>query len=87
MPDLPSVPLFNTSTGQGFGDLPSRPAGKYTVPVFWDKKAGTVVNNESSEILRFLNSEFNGFAKNPGLDLYPGPLRKEIDSINTWVYR
>ena len=41
-------------------------AGKYTVPVFWDKKTGTIVNNESSEILRFLNSEFQDLAKNPG---------------------
>ena len=42
-------------------------AGKYTVPVFWDKKTGTIVNNESSEILRFLNSEFQDLAKNPGI--------------------
>ena len=62
-------------------------AGKYTVPVFWDKKTGTIVNNESSEILRFLNSEFNDLAKNPDLDLYPEALRKDIDEVNTWVYR
>lgn len=62
-------------------------AGKYTVPVFWDKKKGTIVNNESSEILRFLNSEFNQLARNPGLDLYPEHLRKQIDEINEWVYR
>ena len=62
-------------------------AGKYSVPVFWDKKAGTIVNNESAEILRFLNSEFNDIAKNPDLDLYPEALRKDIDSVNTWVYR
>lgn len=61
-------------------------AGKYSVPVFWDKKKGTIVNNESSEILRFLNSEFNEFAKNPKLDLYPEDLKKQIDDINTWVY-
>ena len=57
------------------------------MPVFWDKKTGSIVNNESSEILRFLNSEFNDFAQNPKLDLYPEALRKEIDSINSWVYR
>ena len=78
---------FVESLGWTQDDLQSCFAGKYTVPVFWDKKLGTIVNNESSEILRFLNSEFNDLAQNPGLDLYPEPLRKEIDSINTWVYR
>lgn len=55
--------------------------------MFWDKETGSIVNNESSEILRFLNSEFNDFAKAPDLDLYPVGLREEIDAINTWVYR
>ena len=54
--------------------------------MLWDKKQGTIVNNESSEIIRMLNSEFNAFAKNPSLDLYPEPLRKQIDEINGWVY-
>jgi putative glutathione S-transferase len=61
-------------------------AGKYTVPVLWDKKTSTIVNNESAEIVRMFNSEFNQFAKNPDLDLYPENLRKEIDSVNEWVY-
>lgn len=55
--------------------------------MFWDKKTETIVNNESSEVLRFVNSEFNEFAKNPELDLYPEDLREEIDSLNTWIYR
>ena len=45
------------------------PAGKYTVPVLWDKKEGTIVNNESAEIVRMLNSSFNELAKKPDLDL------------------
>lgn len=61
-------------------------AGKYTVPVLWDKKKGVIVNNESAEIVRMFNSEFNDFAKNPDLCLYLEPLRKEIDSVNEWVY-
>ncbi|PNG99750.1 Glutathione S-transferase omega-like 2 [Tetrabaena socialis] len=40
--------------------------GKYSVPVLWDKKEGTIVNNESSEIIRMFNSAFNGVAKVPG---------------------
>ncbi|XP_023156577.1 glutathionyl-hydroquinone reductase YqjG [Zea mays] len=43
-------------------------AGKPTIPVLWDKQLKTVVNNESSEIIRMLNAEFNGIARNPGLD-------------------
>lgn len=60
--------------------------GKITVPVLYDKKTGTIVNNESSEILRMLNSEFNDFAKYPEIDLYPEEHRKEIDEINEWIY-
>ncbi|GMH26038.1 hypothetical protein Nepgr_027881 [Nepenthes gracilis] len=60
-------------------------AGKFTVPVLWDKKRKTIVNNESSEIIRMLNSEFNDFAANADLDLYPPHLRSQIDEINEWV--
>jgi putative glutathione S-transferase len=60
--------------------------GRWTVPVLWDKKHKTVVNNESSEILRIFNSEFNDLAKNPGLDLYPEHLREKIDELNGWIY-
>lgn len=61
-------------------------SGKYTVPVLWDKKEGTIVNNESSEILRMFNSAFNDFATNPTLDLYPEEHRAEIDEVNDWIY-
>lgn len=54
--------------------------------VLWDKQLKTVVNNESSEIIRMLNTEFNGIAGNPGLDLYPIHLRASIDEINELVY-
>ncbi|TVU32281.1 hypothetical protein EJB05_24005, partial [Eragrostis curvula] len=60
--------------------------GKPTVPVLWDKQLKTVVNNESSEIIRMLNTEFNDIAENPGLDLYPEHLRASIDEINELVY-
>ncbi|XP_020252011.1 uncharacterized protein LOC109829243 isoform X2 [Asparagus officinalis] len=61
-------------------------SGKYTVPVLWDKKLKTIVNNESAEIIRMLNSEFNEIAKNPDLDLYPSHLQATIDDVNGWVY-
>jgi len=60
--------------------------GRATVPILYDKKLQTIVNNESSEIIRMLNSEFNAFAERPELDLYPEALRKEIDDVNSWIY-
>ncbi|KAJ8027277.1 Glutathione S-transferase omega-like 2 [Holothuria leucospilota] len=63
--------------------------GDCSVPVVWDKKTNTIVNNESSEIIRMLNSEFNEFCETPAqkeLDLYPEALRSEIDELNSWIY-
>jgi len=59
---------------------------RVTVPTLWDTQTGTVVNNESSEVIRMLGREFDAFARNPQLDLYPEDLRGEIDAINEWVY-
>jgi putative glutathione S-transferase len=69
-------------------DLSQDTEGKYTVPILWDKKTSTIVNNESSEILRMLNGPF---AKLVGTDtttqdLYPEALRPRIDEVNDWVY-
>ena len=60
--------------------------GKVTVPVLWDKHQKTIVNNESSEIMRMLNNEFNDLAQNQ-LDLYPKALQTEIDGINQFIYQ
>lgn len=57
-------------------------SGKYTVPVLWDKKNKIIVNNESSEITRMLNSEFNDIEKYPEVDLYPPHLQSQIDEVN-----
>jgi glutathionyl-hydroquinone reductase len=59
--------------------------GRVSVPVLWDKKRRTIVNNESSEIIRMLNSAFNAFT-NVHTDYYPADLRGEIDRINDVVY-
>ena len=59
--------------------------GLVTVPVLWDKKRQTIVNNESSEIIRMLNTAFNDYG-NADIDLYPASIRKEIDDINDVVY-
>lgn len=67
--------------------LKANPAytGQITVPVLWDKQSETMVNNESSEIIRMLNSGFGDLANN-GIDLYPDELRHEIDEINDRLY-
>jgi len=62
-----------------------RYTGKVTVPTLWDKKTRRIVNNESSEIIRMLNSEFAAVGADP-TDYYPKPLRGEIDRINEAVY-
>lgn len=59
--------------------------GRATVPVLWDKKTGTIVNNESADIVRMLNSGFGELADN-SIDLYPEALRAEIDSLNAEIY-
>ncbi|KOP22669.1 glutathione S-transferase [Hapalosiphon sp. MRB220] len=60
--------------------------GRCTVPVLWDTQTKTIVNNESAEIIVMLNSQFNEFATNPGLDLYPEELREQIDRWNEKIY-
>ncbi|GAM25590.1 hypothetical protein SAMD00019534_087650 [Acytostelium subglobosum LB1] len=60
--------------------------GRYTVPVLWDKKTSTIVNNDSGEIIRMLNAEFNQWATNPSLDLTPRDLLSSIDETNSYVY-
>ena len=59
--------------------------GRVTVPVLWDKATGAIVNNESSEIIRILNSSFDELGALPG-DYYPEAHRSEIDAINARVY-
>jgi glutathionyl-hydroquinone reductase len=60
-------------------------SGRVTVPVLWDKKTQTIVNNESSEIVRMLNSAFDSFT-NVRTDFYPKSMRAEIDRLNQLIY-
>jgi putative glutathione S-transferase len=59
--------------------------GRVTVPVLWDKQRNTIVSNESSEIIRMLNTAFNGLTGNT-LDFWPEELRDDIEAINTRIY-
>jgi putative glutathione S-transferase len=60
-------------------------SGRVTVPVLWDKKTGTIVSNESSEIMRMFNSAFDGVGARAG-DYYPKALRAQIDELNDRIY-
>tara|TARA_R110000824_G_scaffold315042_1_gene502090 strand:- start:106846 stop:107811 length:966 start_codon:yes stop_codon:yes gene_type:complete len=60
-------------------------SGRVTVPVLWDKKTNTIVCNESSEIIRMLNSSFNELT-DVATDYYPEAMRSSIDEINELVY-
>jgi putative glutathione S-transferase len=60
-------------------------SGRATVPVLWDRKTGTIVNNESADIVRMFNAGFGGLAGN-SIDLYPETLRGGIDAVNDAIY-
>ncbi|VAX05750.1 Glutathione S-transferase, omega [hydrothermal vent metagenome] len=60
--------------------------GQITVPVLWDKKENTIINNESSEIIRMFNSVFDSFTE-VKTDYYPVALRHKIDEINEPIYK
>lgn len=62
-----------------------RYSGRVTVPVLWDKRTRSIVNNESAEIIRMFNSEFDALTQAKA-DFYPERLRPAIDEINTRVY-
>ena len=58
---------------------------RVTVPVLWDRERGTIVSNESAEIIRMFNSAFDGLSGD-GHDFYPQPLRARIDALNDAIY-
>lgn len=70
---------------QVYTDADPKYTGRVTVPVLWDKKNNTIVNNESAEIIRILNTAFDGLGAKEG-DYYPEHLRAEIDAVNERVY-
>jgi len=86
---------FDAATGDHLFGLPflrdvytkadATVSGRVTVPVLWDKQQGTIVSNESAEIIRMFNSAFDGITGNT-LDFWPEPLRDDIESINSRIY-
>jgi glutathionyl-hydroquinone reductase len=63
--------------------------GRYSVPLLWDKQTDTVVNNESAEILRWLQGAFDGVVETgkKSMELYPEDLRDVIDEVSVWMQR
>jgi glutathionyl-hydroquinone reductase len=59
--------------------------GRISAPVLWDRETGRIVSNESADIVRMLNAEFDAWG-DAGVDLSPEPLRGEIDELNAWIY-
>ncbi len=59
---------------------------RVTVPALWDKRSRRIVSNSDDDIMRMFETEFDAFASNPKLDLYPRELRAEIDELNELLY-
>ena len=59
---------------------------RVTVPVLWDTETRAIVNNESADIMRMLETSFNQFATRPEVDLYPDDRAAQIDELNEWIY-
>ncbi|WP_417250479.1 glutathione S-transferase family protein [Celeribacter sp.] len=86
---------FDGATGDDLFGLPylrdiytkadPQASGRVTVPILWDKQRGTIVSNESAEIIRMFNSAFDGLTGNT-LDFYPDDLAPQIDALNARIY-
>jgi len=79
-------PLFNSrSLHEIYSRADTHYSGRASVPVLWDQHTQTIVNNESSEIIRMFNSAFDAVGAQPG-DYYPKDKREEIDTLNARIY-
>ncbi|WP_372992702.1 glutathione S-transferase family protein [Sulfitobacter sp.] len=86
---------FDGATGDTLFDLPfardiytkadPKFSGRVTVPILWDKTQGTIVSNESSEIIRMFNGAFDAITGNTD-DYWPQPLRAQIEEVNNRIY-
>ena len=75
-------PIFNAYSVRELYEYARDTSGKYTIPLLWDKKLNTIVNNESSDISYMLNSCFNDFYEQPDLDLCTEDDEDGLDKLN-----
>ncbi len=85
-PDAPDPILVAAALHELYAAARPGYSGRVTVPVLWDRQRGTIVSNESSEIIRMFNRAFDGVGGDAALDVYPDELATEIDAINAEVY-
>jgi putative glutathione S-transferase len=85
-PENDPDPIFGAKSVREIYELVGDTAGKYCVPILFDKKLKTIVSNESADIIQMLNSEFNGFATNPDVDLAPEDMKASMDDVDSWIY-
>jgi len=87
MPESEEDPIYKAKTVRElYYKLAGPGVQKFTVPMLVDTKTNSIVNNESSEIIRMFNSGMNELATNKELDLRPEFLAKDIDEMNERVY-
>lgn len=79
-------PVFGARTIREVYERAGVTVHKYTVPVLLDRESRCIVNNESADIIRMFNAEFNALATRPEVDLYPAALQPAIDAMNEEVY-
>ena len=82
---LPRFDENGWTFGDGDGLADPNFSGRATVPILWDRQEKTIVNNESADIVRIFNSEFDEWGRGD-LDLYPKDLRSDIDRLNAEIY-
>ena len=82
-------PMLNAFAVRELYEYVNDTSGKYTIPLLWDKKTMTIVNNESSDIAYMLNSSFNDLSKDPELDLYTEDDEEglhKLNEVSEWLY-
>ncbi len=84
--DTPDPVLGCTELSQVYTSARPDYSGRVTVPVLWDRQTGTIVSNESADIIRMFNSAFDEVGGDRTLDFYPAALRADIDVINAAIY-
>jgi glutathionyl-hydroquinone reductase len=80
-PGAESDPFFESFSIRDIYEKAGDTSSKFTIPLLWDKKENTIVNNESSDISYMLNSSFNEFSSNPDLDLYTEEDSEKLNDV------